>query len=292
MGPVISQMRPASASFGGDKIAIVSDEGRAVARQCQFHHRMTAAFDDEVVAVVDLRARIVALGGEMGKRARNVEAGKRFGAFLDLRALRDHAGGEPLEDVELQPERAVGGAGDFGFQFAQLGGGEAHLAGERLAVDESGIERRGKQLVAVLSRDLDEIAEHVVVADFQSAHAGVVGVARLQRSDDAARFVAQRARLVERGVVALAHEAAVALEAGQFGGKRGGKLGGQHAVRTLARAQRVGDLRRRRFKRANRASEIGRGQDAVANGGEVARAAAANRQPRQRAGEIRCRGKP
>ena len=70
----------------------------------------------------------------------------------------------------------------------------------------------GEQLLAVLRGHLDEIAQHVVVADLERADAGLVRVARLQRRDHAARFIAQRARLVERGVVARAHEAAVALE--------------------------------------------------------------------------------
>ena len=241
---------------------------------------MAAAFDDEVVAGVDLRTRIVALGGEMGERARNIEAGERLGAFLDRVGLRDHARREPLEDVQFQPERAVGGAGDLGFQLAQLGGGEAHLAGQRLAMDEGGIERGGQQLVAVLGGDLDEIAEHVVVADFQPAYAGLFGIARLQRGDHAARFVAQRARLVEARVVAFAHESAVALERGQFGGERALQVLRPACRPGGGRKQRVGDFRRDVVQRCQSAGKIGGRQHAVADGGEIARAAAADRQTR------------
>jgi hypothetical protein len=92
---------------------------------------------------------------------------------------------------QLEPERAVGGVGDLGFELAELGGGEADLAGQRLAMDEGRVQRRRHQLVAVLRRHLDEIAEHVVVPDLQALDAGLVGVARLQRGDDAARGVAQ-----------------------------------------------------------------------------------------------------
>ena len=81
-----------------------------------------------------------------------------------------------------------------------------------------------QQLLAVLRAHLDEIAEHIVVPDLQRAHAGVLGIARLQRGDHPARFVAQRARLVERGVVAGAHEAAVALEMRQLVVERRRKL--------------------------------------------------------------------
>ena len=82
---------------------------------------------------------------------------------------RRHRRRKPLEGLELDAERAIGGAGDLGFELAQLGGGEAHLAGERLAMDEGRVVRRRQQLVAVLRRHLDEIAEHVVVPDFQRA---------------------------------------------------------------------------------------------------------------------------
>ena len=58
-------------------------------------------------------------------------------------------------------------------------------------MDEGRVERRRQQLLAVLRGHLDEIAEHVVVAHLERAHAGLVGVARLQRRDHAARFVAQ-----------------------------------------------------------------------------------------------------
>ncbi len=43
---------------------------------------------------------------------------------------------QPLENLELEPKRALAGIGDLGFGLAELGGGEAHLSGQRLAVDE------------------------------------------------------------------------------------------------------------------------------------------------------------
>ena len=116
-----------------------------------------------------------------------------------------------------------------------------------------------EQLVAVLRGHLDEIAEHVVVPDLERAHAGLLGIARLQRRDHAARFVAQRARLVERGVVARAHEAAVALEQRQLVAERRGKL---------ARDRGVG-LAQARSRPA--ATSAGRAPPAVELGGEARR---------------------
>jgi hypothetical protein len=111
--------------------------------------------------------------------------------------------GEPLEDLELQAERAVAGIGDLGFDLAEFGRRKTYLAGQRLAMDEGGVERRHHQLVAVLRRDLDEIAEHIVVADLKAFDAGRFGVARLQRRHHAARFVAQIAASRRGRVIAL-----------------------------------------------------------------------------------------
>ena len=159
---------------------------------------MTATFDHEGMAVVDQRARVIAFRRQMRERACDIETGERPGTILDVGALGHHAGNKTLEDLQLKPERAVGGAGDFRFEFAQLGGGETDLARERLPVDEDAVEWRGHQLLAVLRRHLDEIAQYVVVLDLENANAGVFGVARLQGGNDAARFIAQRARLIER----------------------------------------------------------------------------------------------
>ena len=162
-------------------------------------------------------------------------------------------GGEAIENLKLERQRALGGAGDLGFQFAKFSGGEAHLAGERLAMDEGRVERRAHQLVAVLRGDVDEIAEHVVVPDFQRADAGRLGVTHLQRGDDAARFVAQRARLVERGFVAGADEAAVAAERRQFVGQRALQLGGERGVGLAQRCDGLRQFARHSAERGKRA---------------------------------------
>ena len=101
-------------------------------------------------------------------------------------------------------------------------------------MDEGRVQRRRHQLVAVLRRHLDEIAEHVVVADLQALDAGLVGVARLHRGDDEARGVAQIAGLIERGFVAFAHEAAVALDQRQLLGQRAFEFARQIARRAGA----------------------------------------------------------
>src|SRR5512144_1643737 len=106
---------------------------------------MPAAFNDKNMAVVDERARVRALGCKMSERACRIQTSKPLGAVLDAGALRDHAGRKPLENLQLQSERALGGARNFCLQLAQLGRGKAYLAGQSLAVDEGSIERRSHQ---------------------------------------------------------------------------------------------------------------------------------------------------
>ena len=140
---------------------------------------MAAALDDEIERAVDLRPHVATFDRQLGQRGGDVEDRKRAGGVLDGRGCRRHGSGELVEAFELDPERAVRGAGDLGFELAQFGGGEADLAGEGLAMDERGVERRRHQLVAVLGCHLDKIAEHVVVPNFQRPHRGRVGIAAL-----------------------------------------------------------------------------------------------------------------
>ena len=104
--------------------------------------------------------------------------------------------------------------------FAEFGGGEANLPGQRLAMDEGRIQRRRHQFVAVLRGDLDEIAEHVVVADLERLDAGILGVARLHCGDDQAGGVAKAAGLVQRRLIAFSDKTAIAFDQRQLVGER------------------------------------------------------------------------
>ena len=84
--------------------------------------------------------------------------------------------------------------------------------------------RRLGERAGVGGGDLDEIAEHVVVAHLQRFDAGRVGVTRLQPGDHLAAAVAELAMLVEIAIEAIADEAAVALVERQLVGERGGKI--------------------------------------------------------------------
>ena len=148
-------------------------------------------------------------------------------------------------------------------------------------MDESRIQRRRHQFVAVLRRHLDEIAEHIVVPDLECLDAGVLGIARLHRGDDEAGGVAQIPALVEGGLITLADEAAVALDQRQLLGERAFEFAGEVARGTAQRFHHGDDFRWRRFKLRQPRERLICREDAVAQAGKVARAAASDRQARQ-----------
>ena len=125
--------------------------------------------------------------------------------------------------------------------------------------------------------------------DLQAFDAGLVGIARLQGGDDAARFVAQGARFVERRVITFADKAAVTLDQRQLIGQRPRKFDGERRIRPLAQAQGLGDFRRHVLQRAERICQIACRAHAIAYRGKVARAAALQGDARQCSRQIgRC----
>src|SRR5207248_2863084 len=90
--------------------------------------------------------------------ARRAGTKQRICCLLDRPGGSAHALGQTLENIELEAERAIGGADDLSREIGELGGGEAHLPGQRLAMNELRIGGSRHQLVAVLRGDFDEIA--------------------------------------------------------------------------------------------------------------------------------------
>ena len=88
------------------------------------------------------------------------------------------------------------------------------------------------------------------------------------------------------GLVAGAHEAAVAAERRQFVRQRARQLGGERGIGPAQRRDGLRKLARQLAERREPRGKFACGKDAVADGGEVARAAAADDNARQRAGEI------
>jgi hypothetical protein len=78
------------------------------------------------------------------------------------------------------------------------------------------------------------------VPDFQGAHARCLSIASLERGNDPARFIAQRARFIECAVMPCPHKSAIPLEMRQIVGERVSELLRKGGIRAAQRAGRIG----------------------------------------------------
>jgi len=205
--------------------------------------------------------------------------------------LIQHAGGQPGEDLLFQADGLVGGAAHLLGELRQFRGVEAHGAGQRLAVVEGVVQGRLHQLVAMGRRHLDEIAQHVVVLDLEGGDPGHLPVLALQTGDQPAAFVAQRAQLVQPGIVPPGDEVAVACDEGRIGGQRRVQLvhqGGMGAQAFRRRREAPWHLLQRGdVRRFDEAAQLPGGGQPVADGRQVARPAPADAKAGQCAFDIR-----
>ena len=183
-------------------------------------------------------------------------------------------------------KRMVVGVGNLLREPGKLHRAEADDAGQRLAVEEAAVDPH--QRVGMLRRDLDMIAEDVVVADAERADAGRFAVARLQGRHEAPAVRRGRAQFVERGVVARRDEAAVCGVERWLGDQRALQQVDIAAVRADA-VQRRGEMRRHPDLRgaAEHRLQRHRLREPGADLREVARPAPPHREAGKRALQVR-----
>lgn len=113
-----------------------------------------------------------------------------------------------------------------------------------------------------------------------------LGIASLQRGDHLARIGLQQPGLVQIGVIALAHETAIAPEQRQIIGQRRRQRLAPCRIERL----KAGACSRKLWRERRRAFQITAnspcGGEAIPQRREIARAAAPDEQPRQRPGDI------
>ena len=251
---------------------------------------MATGHDPEGEARIDERTDMAALGGKFGERGGDIERGKRFGDAGKHLRFGKRGSDKVFEKREFDFDGAAGRFGDAAGQRGQLRRREAHGVRHGLAVDIGAGKGRLRQLLAMTGRHLDVIAEHIVVADLERGDAGFLRIFRLKTGDELARVVAQAARLVELRARTPGDEAAVAGDERQFAGQhhretllqgQGGLVHGGAFMRNFVRQGQ-----KRGGRGVERAAKLMGGGKPVPHGGEIARAAAAEREARQGAGDI------
>ena len=185
-GPVTSQMRPAApclAARGRREIAIVGDERPAIGRSACSTTGWRPPSMAKIERAVDLRTHVIALDREHRERRGDVEHGKRLGRALDRRRCRP----PPTRRAARRSQARAPSARSAALAIFASSSPSSVVVKRTWPASvwrwmKRRVERRGEQFLAMLRGDLDEIAEHVVVPDFQRANAG-----RLRRSAPAAR---------------------------------------------------------------------------------------------------------
>ena len=122
--------------------------------------------------------------------------------------------------------------------------------------------------------------------DLEAPDSGLRRVVGLQPGDHPPALVAELPRLVELGVVAVADEAAVALQMRQVECQRRAEALARAPAGSAERRRDRGELLPAAGPLGQHAEHHGRRVEPVADRGEVARAAAVEHQPRQRPGEV------
>ncbi len=197
-------------------VDIVGHEGFAGGRGPAFDDGMPGVGDQHLVGIVDVRLGVVVDGGALGERGQDVECRDRPRRGLDARRLGRYRGAQRLEDLQLPLENPLVGAEHFFFVLLERRRDEPLAAGDRLLAVVVGRHR-----VQIRLGDLDVVAEHAVVADFQRRDAGPRAFPLFHLGDDLFARAADAAQIVELGIDPVPREPAVARQRPWFVDERG-----------------------------------------------------------------------
>ena len=215
---------------GDDHHAVVLAVQKRIIRDkpFSFHgavkHRMAPGTDVQEIVVGDLRAAVGVALGAVGERAENVYFGECGSAQLNLRRECPCKSAQVLKQLNFQCFRLVFGTENAAFHFLEFRRDEAFAVGQGLFADV--VVRDGGQMGF---RDLDEIAEHAVVVDFQRLDSAPLLFLRLQFRDPSLAVRRGGAERIQFRMVSRADHAAVGDGRGRFVDDRAqdfsGKLG-------------------------------------------------------------------
>ena len=169
---------------------------------------MTPLGDGQHIAVVHHGAAVVVFRSDLRQRSQYIQLGNGIGGALDTIQLGTDAFQQFVKQAAFQRDEPLVRAKDLAFQLLQLLRDVTLAGGEGLLAD---IGLRHKVFVGVAH--LDEVAEHMVIANFQLGNAGLLPQAGFQLCQNALGVIADGAQLVHLGMVTLGNDAAI-LEGG------------------------------------------------------------------------------
>ena len=110
----------------------------------------------------------------------------------------EHRARQLVEQRKLARQRFARRVQDAAFERGKLVGGEAHGVGERLLVAEDRRMRLSLKRGGGAGAHLDEIAEHLIVLNFERLDAGLRRIGRLQLGEHDLGVGGELAQLVKR----------------------------------------------------------------------------------------------
>ena len=173
-GPV----RMTIASSGERCVSLGVNAAPPVSRR--LHHRMPPAPDVDDAVVGQHRAHVAVRLGHLGQRGGNVQLGRGPRRREQLRGRAAIWAQHLPEELALQLQDALLGVEHQRLVLLQLGRDVALGVDQRLLADVVGRDERRVGL-----RDLDVVAEDLVVADLERLDAGALPLDRLQVGDPA-----------------------------------------------------------------------------------------------------------
>ena len=172
------------------------------------HNGVTSLGDGQHIAVVHHGAAVVVFRSDLRQRSQYIQLGNGIGGALDTIQLCTDAFQQFVKQAAFQRDEPLVCAKDLAFQLLQLLC-DVTLAGGKGLLADVGL--RHKVLVGVAH--LDEVAKHMVIADFQLWNAGLLPQAGFQLRQHALGVIADGAQLVHLSMVTLGDNTAI-LEGG------------------------------------------------------------------------------
>ena len=183
-------------------IGVVRDEERVLEHALDDGVAAVVNFDD--AAVVHARTAIVVVHRDGRERAERVELGDEPRRALDAHALGGDGFAQGGENFKFERLVAISRGQNLLLKVFEFFGDVALAVHERLLADVS----VGDEVLERI-RDLDIVAEDLVVADLQRADAGLFLLARLDVGEKPLAARQNLVQAVDFGIVALADEAAL-----------------------------------------------------------------------------------
>ena len=175
--------------------------------------RVPALFDLDTGLLHETRPAPVEPARVLGQRCQCIECGQRAADGADRLKVRQQRVDQRLEELALACQRPFAGGERFVFERLQFGGDEALGVLHRLLAPVV-----GRHLGRLRLRHLDEVAAEPVELHSQVGDAAALALLRFEREQKGVAAGADRAQLVEVGVLAGRDDAAVAQQRGRLFG--------------------------------------------------------------------------